>query len=111
MKEDSTCDWETTLAWALSTKNSLINVNGFSPHQIVFGKKIKIPLICVDQPSDDLPENEIVTRHLNALHAIRQAFTTTESSRKLKLALRKQTRQTRDIFEPGLEVYFKRNID
>ena len=91
MKEDSTCDWETTLAWALSTKNSLINVNGFSPHQIVFGKKIKIPLICVDQPSDDLPENEIVTRHLNALHATRQAFTTTESSRKLKLALRKQT--------------------
>ena len=111
MKEDSTCDWETTLAWALSTKNSLINVNGFSPHQIVFGKKNKIPLICVDQPSDDLPENEIVTRHLNALHATRQAFTTTESSRKLKLALRKQTRQTRDIFEPGLEVYFKRNID
>ena len=111
MTEDSTCDWETTLAWALSTKNSLTNVNGFSPHKIAFGKKIKIPSICVDQPSDDLPENEIVIRQLNVLHATRQAFITTESSRKLKLALRKQTRQTRDIFELGLEVYFKRNID
>ena len=50
-------------------------------------------------------------RHLNALHATRQAFVTTESSLKLKLALRKQTRQARDFFEPGSEVYFKRNID
>ena len=45
VKEDSKCDWETALAWALSAKNSLINVNGFSPHQIVFGKNIKIPSI------------------------------------------------------------------
>ena len=78
----------------------------FSPNQIVFGKNIKIPSIYVDQPSADLPEKEINIRHLNALHATRQAFITTDSSRKLKLA-----RQTRDFFEPGSEVYFKRNID
>ena len=42
------------------------------------------------------------------LHTTRHAFITTESSSKLKLALRKQTR---DFFEPGLEVYFKRNIE
>ena len=59
----------------------------------------------------NLPENEIAIRHLNALHATRQAFIITESSRKLKLALRKQTQQTRYFFEPGLEVYFKRNIN
>ena len=90
-------DWEIALAQALSAKNSLINVNGFSPHQIVFGKNIKIPLIYVDQPSADLPENEVVIRHWNALHATRQAFITTESSCKLKLALRIQTQQT-EIF-------------
>ena len=105
------CDWEKALAWALSARYSLIKVNGFSPHQIVFGKNIKIPSIYVDQRSADLQENEIVMRHLNVSHATRQAFVTTESSRKLKLALRKQTRQTRDFFEPGSEVYFKRNID
>ena len=104
MKEDSNCDWETALAWALSAKNSLINVKGFSPHQIVFGKNIKIPSIYVDQPSADLPEYEIVIRHVNALHTTRQAFIATESSHKLKLALRKQTRQTRDFYEPDSEV-------
>ena len=111
VKEDSNCDWETALAWALSAKNSLINVIGFSLHQIVFGKNIKISSVYVNQLSTDLPENEIVIRHLNLLLATRQAFITIDSSRKLKLALRKQTRQARDFFEPGSEVYFKRNID
>ena len=44
-------------------------------------------------------------------HTTRQAFITKESSRSLKLALTKQTQQTRDFFEPGSKVYFKRNID
>ena len=75
MKEDSNCDWETALAWALNAKNSLINVNGFSSHQIIFSENIKIQSIYVDQPSADLPED--VIRHLNSLHATSQAFITT----------------------------------
>ena len=75
MKEDSNCDWETALAWALNAKNSLINVNGFSSHQIIFSENIKIQSIYVDQTSADLPED--VIRHLNSLHATRQAFITT----------------------------------
>ena len=75
MKEDSNCDRETALAWALNAKNSLINVNGFSSHQIIFSENIKIQSIYVDQPSADLPED--VIRHLNSLHATRQAFITT----------------------------------
>ena len=100
MKEYSICDWEAALARALSAKNSLININGFSPHQIVFGKNIKILSIYVDQPSADLPENEIVIRHLNAFHTTRQAFIATESSHKLKLALRKREnkRDKQEIF-------------
>ena len=62
VKEDSNCNWERVLALALSAKSSLINVNGFSPHQIVFSKNIKIPSIYVDQPSAELPENETVIR-------------------------------------------------
>ena len=99
VKKDCHCDWETALAWVFSAKNCLINVNEFSPHQIVFGKNITIPSICTDQPSADLPENEIVITHLNTLHATRQAFITAESSRKLKLALRKQTRNTRGFLK------------
>ena len=99
VKKDCQCDRETALAWAFSAKNCLINVNGFSPHQIVFGKNITLPSIFTDQPSADLPENEIVIKHLNTLHATRQAFITAESSRKLKLALRKQTRNTRGFLK------------
>ena len=98
VKKDCQCDRETALAWAFSAKNCLINVNGFSPHQIVFGKNITLPSIFTDQPSADLPENEIVIKHLNTLHATRQAFINAGSSRKLKLALRKQTCNKRDFF-------------
>ena len=77
VKEDCNCHWETAQAWSLRGKNSLINVSAFSSHQIVFGKHITITSIYVDQPSADLPENEIVIRHLNALHATMQAFITT----------------------------------
>ena len=58
-----------------------------------------------------MPENEIVIKHLNTFHATRQVFITAESSRKMKLALRKHTRNARDLFEIGAKVYFKRNID
>ena len=33
-------DWETPLVWALNAKNSLINISGFSSHQVVLGKSI-----------------------------------------------------------------------
>ena len=58
-----------------------------------------------------MPENEIVIKHLNIFHATRQVFITAESSRKMKLALRKHVHNTRDLFEIDAKVYFKRNID
>ena len=33
VKDDTGCDYETALSWALCAKNSLINNNGFSPSQ------------------------------------------------------------------------------
>ena len=41
------------------------------------------------------------------LHATWEAFIATESPRKLKLALRKQTRQTRDFFKEGQKSILK----
>ena len=34
--EDVKCEADVALAWAVSAKNSLSNVNGFSPNQLVF---------------------------------------------------------------------------
>ena len=72
-KDDTDCDWETTLVWAISAKNRLINISGFSLHQIVLGKNINLPLIYYDKPSAKLLQNEIVIEHLSVLHATRQA--------------------------------------
>ena len=37
IKEDISCSWENALGWGANAKNSLININAFNPHQLVFG--------------------------------------------------------------------------
>ena len=98
MRNDTKWDWETVLAWAVSAKNYFINVSGFSLHRIVLGRNINLPSIYNDQPLADLPQNEIITEHWSVLHATRQAFIATESSKKLKAALQKEkNRQNKRI--------------
>ena len=36
--EETNCDLDVAFAWAVSTKNYLKNINGFSPNQLVFEK-------------------------------------------------------------------------
>ena len=36
--EDSNCSFEVALAWALSAKNTLHIIHGYSPNQLVFGR-------------------------------------------------------------------------
>ena len=92
----------------------MINHNGFSPSQIASGKK--------QQPTkhyinDTLPALEKVTTsadlalHFATLHSTREAFMKAQTSEKIKIALKKQTRQTRVRYEIGEEVYYKRDTD
>ena len=94
VKEDINCPWETALAWTVNTKNSFINVTGFIPHQLVFGKNISLPSSLNDQLSAEYSENPLVLEYLNALYFSCQAFMKIKSSNKLTHALRKQTRKT-----------------
>lgn len=48
-------------------------------------------------------------KHLNALHAGRQAFIMAETSERIRCALRHQVRPTGRIFQSGERVYFKRD--
>ena len=109
---DCKCDVQTALMWSLAAKNSLANVYGFSPQQLVFGKNAafpsnlhnKLPALEDDCSSDVMREN------LNVLHAARQNFMKLESCAKLKKALKSQTRtHTAKALEIGERVYFKRN--
>ena len=94
IKDDVKCDYETALAWALSAKNSLSNNNGYRPTQLLLGKNPNLPNFI----ENNLPAQEPSTKsfhiatRLTALHAARKAFIESESSNKLKTALRKNTR-------------------
>ena len=43
IKEDMKCNYEIALSWAVCAKNALINSDGFSPAQLVFGRNPNLP--------------------------------------------------------------------
>ena len=57
-------DYDTALAWAVFTKNMLINNNGFSPSQLVFGGTTTLPNFINNQ----LPAQETTTKCSNLLY-------------------------------------------
>ncbi len=110
VKRENRCDWHTALDWALMAKNSMLNVHGYSPYQLVFGQIPNLPSVLVDK----LPALEGTTvsakvgEHISALHASRKAFTEAESSEQIRRELRKQLRPTDDMYVTGDKVYYKR---
>ena len=48
IRDDVKCDYDVALALAVSAKNALINHNGFSPAQLVFGKASNLPTTIKD---------------------------------------------------------------
>ena len=110
--DDSKCSIANALVWAVSAKNALYNNLGFSPNQLVFGCNPNTPSTMTAKPPAlrDSTQGEIIAEHLNALHSARRAFIQSESSSKIKRALRHQTRQcSSNEFRTGDQVYYKRN--
>ena len=109
--EDGNCKLETALAWAVNAKNSLHNVHGFSPYQLVFGKNPKLPGVLVNKlPANQPPVGQQVASNLNAMHRARVAFMQSEASEKIRRALRHNTSSSLDTkYITGDIVYYKRN--
>ena len=114
MKMEEQCpdtDIEVLLAWANMAKNALQMWNGFSSYQLVFGKNPNLPNIM----NDNLPalqgstSSEILSEHLNALHAARQAFVKSEADERIKRALRSKVRVSEQVYKYGDRVYYKRD--
>ena len=102
---------ELALAWAVSEKNSLSNVFGYSPNQLVFGKNPNLLSVLTDEPPalENFTSSQVVADHLNAISAARKSFVEAESSDKLKRALATKIRPaTSLIYEVGDKVYHKR---
>ena len=70
IKDETDVSAEVALACAINAKNSLHNVYGFSPSQLVFGRNPNLPSVL----NDKLPalggrtSSEAVANHLNAKH-------------------------------------------
>jgi len=109
--EETKCEPSIALAWACSAKNALLNNNGFSPNQLVFGHNVNLPTVLTDKLPALTPttSSEIVRKNLEAIHAARTNYQKAENSRKIKSALRHKTRTfIEKEFKNGDEVYYKR---
>ena len=109
--EDAKCSMETALAWAVCAKNSLQNSSGYSPNQLVFGQNVRLPSLEIDAPPALNPatNSDLVRENLNALHKARENFVKSESSDRIRRALKYNVRTYAEIdFQPGEKVYYKR---
>ncbi|XP_048012163.1 uncharacterized protein LOC125245541 isoform X2 [Megalobrama amblycephala] len=110
VKTSNGCDWDTALDWALMAKNTMQNVHGYSPHQLVFGQNPNLPSVLTVKPPalEGTTKSEWVAKHISALHASRKAFTEAECSERIRRALRKQLRHTDEKYKMGDKVHYKR---
>ena len=109
-KDDAKCPLETALAWAVCAKNSLQNVFGYSPNQLVFGRNVNLPSVETDElPSLKEPKySDMIRQNLNALHKARENFVKSESSERIKKALRHNVRTYCEVqFDAGEKVYYR----
>ena len=111
---DVNCELPVALSWAVSAKNSLHNIHGFSRNQLVFGRNPNFPSVLTDKlPAlEGKTTSEVVRDNLNAMHAARKAFVTSEASEKIRRALRHNVGKSVDVkYVTGDGVYYKRSSD
>ena len=102
---------EIALVWACNAKNALCMNNGFSSSQLVLGSNPQLP----SAYSDKLPAlegtttSEAVANHIKAIYEARRAFVESESSERIRRALRHKVRSVERDYQLGQWVYYKRD--
>ena len=111
--EETDCSVSTALAWAVNAKNSLSNINGYSPYQLLLGVNPSIPSLdnpyesptCLEQ---ETPSQRVV-KHLQAMYNARKQQMAAEADERIRRALRSKSR---DVYaksvSQGDKVFYKR---
>ena len=90
---DINCSKDLAVAWACSAKNSLLNHNGYTPNQLVFGKSIRLPSVATDKlRALESMSSDMIRKKLLLMHKSRIAYLQAESSQRIKRALKHKTR-------------------
>ncbi|CAG2239162.1 unnamed protein product [Mytilus edulis] len=108
--ENKNVESGTLLSWANMARNSLQMWNGFSSHQLVFGKNPNLPnLMHAQLPAlEGTTGSEAFAKHLNTLHETRKAYIQTEADERIRRALRSKVRAAEQVYENGDMVFYKR---
>ncbi len=90
LEENPETHLDVALIWGINAKNTLKMFYGYSPYQLIFGSNPNLSSVMVDQPPalEGTTISEQFAKHLNALHARRQAFSKAGSSVRSQKALR-----------------------
>ena len=105
--------FEDALAQAVHAKNSLLNVHGFSPSQILAGKQPRMPGACQDNrpPADNTEvSSRTVQDNLNLRQKTRDAWTKVDNSNRLSRAMKAQESHLVK-YNTGDTVYYKFGMD
>ena len=111
LQDNKSLSLEVALVWAIHAKNCLHMNSGYSLYQLVFGRNPNLPNVLVDKPPalQGSTISKVFAEHINTLHSSRQAFIKSESSEKIRRALRHQIRVKNQLFTCGDSVYYKRD--
>ena len=113
--EETRCDIQMALAWAIAARNAFVNKSGVSPNQLVFGFNPSFPNIYDDNaPGSTLEDasTEIVFRNNAAKNKAREIFVHYEANEKIRKALRHNIRYSdMETLKQGDEVLYKRKDD
>ena len=109
---DTDCDFDLGLSWCINAKNSLENVQGYSPFQLSSGQNPRLPAVLSNRPPayDSSFCSKLIRDNLNALHRAREAFIESERSERISRALSHNIRTSNGTkFVCGDVVYYKRD--
>ena len=103
---------QVALAWVIYATNTMQNVNGYVPFQLVFGMIPRHPLLVEDNPKED----EIIAdpktqwaRHHRTMLAAKEHFIAVENDSIIKKALNQRIYTNPNKISDGDWVYFRRN--
>ena len=97
--DDTGCNVDIAIAWSTNAKNSLHNVYGFSPYQLLIGRNPEVPNILTynNLPAlNSYTASQITADHLNALETARKKFVELENNSRFKRVMQERVTEANE---------------